>query len=61
MNFFQALQIAVPKNETKNLLEKDAITKYCLTAGIAMDRSKTLKKEKEKRKMRKSQTIAFLL
>ena len=32
-----------------------------MTFNIARDRSKTLKKGKEKRKMRKSQPTAFLL
>ena len=62
LNFFQALQIALLKNETKNLLKKRCqSTKNCLTVDIARDRSKTLKKEKEKRKMRKSQITGFLL
>ena len=34
-------------------------TKNCLTADIARGRSKTIKKEEEKRKIRKNQTTAF--
>ena len=36
-------------------------TKNCLTNDIARDRNKKIKKEEEKRKMRKSQTTAFPL
>ena len=62
MNFFEALQSALLKNDTKSLLKKDASQpKVAWTVDIARDRSKILKKEKEKRKMRKNQTTAFLL
>ena len=36
-------------------------TKNCLTVDTVRGRSKTIKKEEEKRKMRKSQTTTFLL
>ena len=62
LNFFQALQSALLKNEKKKSSRKRyKSAKNCLTIDIVRERSKTLKKKKEKRKMRKIQTIAFLL
>ena len=61
LNFFRALQRALLKNETKKSSQKRCkSTENCLTVDIARDRSKILKKEEEKRKMRKSQTTTFL-
>ena len=54
LNFFQVLQSALLNNEINIFSKKmQAILKLI---GIARDRRKTLKKEKEKRKMIKSQT-----
>ena len=54
LNFFQALQTALFKNETKNLLKKDA----SLTVDIARD-SKTLKKRARKAKNEKKSKNSF--
>ena len=61
MNFLEALQSALLKNEIKNSLKRCKSPKDCLTVDIAKERSKTLKKEKEKQKTTKSLTTAFLL
>ena len=50
---FQVLQRALLKNEKKHLLKKDV--SHLKIADRARDKRKTLKKEKEKQKMRKGQ------
>ena len=49
----QVLQRALPKNEKKHFLKKDV--SHLKIADRARDKRKTLKKEKEKQKMRKGQ------
>ena len=62
LEILQALRSALLKNETKKFSQKRSkSTKNCITVDIVRDRSKTLKKEKQKRKMRKSQITGFLL
>ena len=51
LNFFQALQSALLKSETKSSQKRCKSTKNCLTVDIARDRSKTLKKKKKTRKL----------
>ena len=56
------MQSALLKKENKKSSQKRCkSTKRYLTVDIARGRSKILQKEKEKRKMRKSQKTAFLL
>ena len=60
LKFFQGLQSALLKSETKSK-KRCKSPKNCWTVDRARDRSKTLKKVEEKQKMRKSHTTAFLL
>ena len=61
LDFSSNAECSPEKRNKKSSQKRCKSTKNCLTVDIARDRSKTLKKEKEKRKMRKSQTIDFLL
>ena len=58
LNFFQVLQSA-PLEKEKNISKKMQATQKLL--GIARGRRKTLRKHKEKRKMRKSQTKIIII
>ena len=59
LNFFQTSRMLFLKTKKKSSQKRCKSPKNCLTVDITRDRSKTLKKEKKQRKMKKSQTTAF--
>ena len=62
LDFFSSTAECSPYKRNKKFSQKRCkSTKNCLTVDIARDRSKTLKKKKEKPKMRKSQTKPYIL
>ena len=60
LEFFSSTADYSPQKPNKKSSQKRCKSpKNCLTVDITRDRSKTLKKEKEERKMRKSQGKIF--
>ena len=59
--FFKHCRVLSLKTKQKIFSKRCKSTKNGLTVDVARGRSKTLKKEEEKQKMRKSQTTVSLL